>query len=375
MVKAGFRELGKSLKYGSLLAGVATAALAVIGTSPAWASGPVGDYPPNAEPGKCYEKVLIPQQYESYSEQIIDVPGRTETRVIPAVYGEELRQVIVREERTEFITIPATYKTISETVVIRPGSVRTETIPAVYETITERVLVREAHTEWRRGVPPDQRPGEPYKTKVLATGEVLCLVEVPAEYSMVTRQVLKSPPRTVQVQVPAETQVVTRQVIDQDARVEKRVIPAEYRSVKVRVIVTPERVETYTIPPVYKTVTKQRMISDTRFEWRVVVCNYESKPSSTPRYTPPAPRPSSYQTPAAPIPYGGGMASRGVNVSPQVVRDVQYALGSRGYYQGPRDGVMSTQTHAALTRFQSDRRIAVGAITSESLLALGVPLP
>lgn len=61
MVKAGFRELGKSMKYGSLLAGVATASLAVIGTSPAWASGPVGDYPPNAEPGKCYEKVLIPQ--------------------------------------------------------------------------------------------------------------------------------------------------------------------------------------------------------------------------------------------------------------------------------------------------------------------------
>jgi len=54
---------------------------------------------------------------------------------------------------------------------------------------------------------------------------------------------------------------------------------------------------------------------------------------------------------------------------------VQYALGSRGYYQGPRNGGMTTQTHAALTRFQTDRRIAVGSLTSESLLALGVPLP
>ena len=359
------------------MASAAVAVFVAMTVSPAaaFANGPVGDYPPNAEPGKCYEKVLIPQQYESYSEQIIDIPGRTETRVIPAVYGEELREVIVREERTEFITVPATYKTITETVVIRPGSVRTETIPAVYETITERVLVREAHTEWRRGVPPEQRLGEAYKTKVLATGEVLCLVEVPAEYSMVTRQVLKSPPRTVQVQVPAETQVVTRQVIDQQARVEKRVIPAEYRSVKVRVVVTPERIETYTVPPVYKTVIKQRMVSDTRFEWRVVVCNHEASPPP-PRYNPPAPKaPASYQTPAAPIPYGGGMASRGVTPTTRVVMDVQYALGSRGYYQGPRNGVMTTQTHAALTRFQTDRRIAVGSLTSESLLALGVPLP
>jgi hypothetical protein len=365
------------MKNRDLLASAAVAVFVAMTVSPAaaFANGPVGDYPPNAEPGKCYEKVLIPQQYESYSEQIIDIPGRTETRVIPAVYGEELREVIVREERTEFITVPATYKTITETVVIRPGSVRTETIPAVYETITERVLVREAHTEWRRGVPPEQRPGEAYKTKVLATGEVLCLVEVPAEYSMVTRQVLKSPPRTVQVQVPAETQVVTRQVIDQQARVEKRVIPAEYRSVKVRVVVTPERIETYTVPPVYKTVIKQRMVSDTRFEWRVVVCNHESTPPP-PRYNAPAPKaPTSYQTPSAPIPYGGGMASRSVSPTTRVVMDVQYALGSRGYYQGPRNGVMTTQTHAALTRFQTDRRIAVGSLTSESLLALGVPLP
>lgn len=348
------------------------------------AGAPGGDFPPNAQPGKCYEKVLIPPAYESYTEQIVDVPGRVETRVIPAVYGEEMRQVLVREERVEYITVPATYRTVTETIVLKAASVRTETVPAVYETITERVLVREAHYEWRRGVPPHERPTEPGKTKVLATGEVLCLVEVPAEYSNVTRQVLRTPERTVEIQIPAETQVVTRQVIDQEARVEKRVIPAEYRSVKTRVVITAEHIETYTIAPVYKTVTKQRMVSDTTFRWQEISCNYDTgapapppprySPPPPPRYDPPA-RPTSYDTPRQPMPYGGAAQSDYVEVSPRLVRDMQSALGMRGYYSGPRNGVMSSQTQNALTRFQRDRNLDTGRVTTQTLLALGVPIP
>jgi len=372
--------------FRSKLAGGAAVATVLgflsVSAAPAVASAPGGDFPPNAEPGKCYEKVLIPPSYESYTEQIIDIPGRTETRVIPAVYGEEVRQVLVREERVEYITVPATYRTVTETVVLKAATVRTETVAAVYETITERVLVKEAHYEWRRGVPAHERPTEPGKTKVLATGEVLCLVEVPAEYSMVTRQILKSPARTVEIQVPAETQVVTRQVIDQDARVEKRVIPAEYRSVRVRVVITAEHIETYTVQPVYKTVTKQRMVTDTTFQWRQITCNYDqapppprySPPPAPPRYDPPT-RPTTYNTPQQPMPYGAASSSASIQVSPRLVRDMQSALGMRGYYSGPRNGVMSSQTQNALTRFQIDRKLDTGRVTSETLLALGVPIP
>jgi hypothetical protein len=357
-----------------------------------------GDFPPNAQPGKCYEKVLIQPVYESYTEQIIDIPGRTETRVIPAVYGEEVRQVLVREERVEYITVPATYRTVTETIIIKAASVRTETVPAVYETITERVLVREERYEWRRGVPPHQRPTDPNKYKVLPTGEVLCLVLVPAEYAMVTRQILKSPPRTVQIEVPAETQVVTRQVIDTDARVEKRVIPAEYRTMRVRVVVTAERTETYTIPPVYKTVTKKRMISDTRFEWRMIECEtppggYRPVSEPAPRYDPPpakrgggdyssgprpyvpdapAPQPSGYSS--GPRPYVAD-ASQDVRLTPRVIRDIQDSLGVRGYYKGKRDGTMNHQTKLALYRFQEDNNLDPALLTSRTLLALGVPLP
>ncbi|NBB16991.1 hypothetical protein GVN21_16620 [Caulobacter sp. SLTY] len=352
-----------------------------------------GDFPPNAQPGKCYEKVLIQPVYESYTEQIVDIPGRTETRVIPAVYGEEVRQVLVREERVEYITVPATYRTVTETIVIKAASVRTETIPAVYETITERVLVRAERYEWRRGVPPSQRPTDPTKYKVLATGEVLCLVLVPAEYSTVTRQVLKSPPRTIQIDVPAETQVVTRQVIDQDARVEKRVIPAEYKTMRVRVVVTAERTETYTIAPVYKTVTKKRMVTDTRFEWRMIECEtppggYRPVSEPAPSYAPPpskraatGPRPYVQEAPAPQAGYSSGPrpymadSSQDVQLTPRVIRDIQDSLGVRGYYKGKRDGTMNHQTKLALYRFQEDNNLDPALLTSRTLLALGVPLP
>lgn len=401
-------------------------ALAVMGMVPtaALAGGGYdngGDYPPNAEPGKCYQKVLIPQVFESYTEQIVDKPGRTETRVIPAVYGMQTKQVIIREERVEYITIPATYKTITETVVIKPASTRTVTIPAVYKTITEQVLVKEAHTEWHRGIPAKDIAAYGYQTKVTPTGEVLCLIMVPAEYATVTRQVLVTPEQTKIIDIPAETQVVTKQVIDQEARVEKRVIPAEYGTVQVRVIVTPERVETYDIPPTYKVVTKQRMVSDNRFEWRVIDCkdgypiepppggypvpgvtkypagspppSYGSpppkysppprkyQPPPPPKYVPPPPEPtqsSGYgaQPPAAPKPYTalastdkGDMAT-----TPQMIRDVQTALGVRGYYSGPRNGIFTAQTQAALAKFQADRKLDIGRITIDTLRSLGVPI-
>ena len=45
-----------------------------------------GDYPPDAEPGSCYARVLIPETYEIQTEQVLDQPEHTEARVIPATY-------------------------------------------------------------------------------------------------------------------------------------------------------------------------------------------------------------------------------------------------------------------------------------------------
>ena len=52
-----------------------------------------GDYPLNAEPGKCYAKCMIADRYETQTEQVLvkDVTYRTE--VIPAQYETVTEQV------------------------------------------------------------------------------------------------------------------------------------------------------------------------------------------------------------------------------------------------------------------------------------------
>ena len=345
--------------FGAGLAAIV--AVAALGSGTALAGGGE-DLPPNPEPGKCYEKVVVPPRYESFLEQVLDRPGRTGTRTVPAVYREEVRRELVCAERVETFTVPATYRTVTETVLVRPAGYRTETVPAVYETITEQVLVREAHMAWRRGVLAENRPTAAGYTRVTPTGEVLCYVLVPAEYGVRTRQVLRTPARTVRVAVPAETRTVTRQVIDRPGRVERRVIPAEYRSVRVPVLVNPARVETYQIPASYRTVTSRRLVREASHEWRVIRCA-DGSDGILPGYA------------ATPAPYGG-YASPDMRVltSPNLVRAVQAALSRQGYYRGASDGRATAATERSLARFQSDRRLAPGW-TMETLQALGVPYP
>lgn len=266
--------------------------------------GAPGDYPPNARPGQCFARVLTPEVYETITEKVIDMVEKTDIRVIPGEWGSEWKTILIKEGSIEYHIVPATYKTVTEVVVVKPGHMRIEVVPATYSTVTEQVLVREAYTVWKPGKglagtpgyaggaagyapPPGHRPppGAAYgaavvdgrthygPTKVAPTGELLCLVEVPAEYKTITKTVLKDPARTVEVPVPPVTKIITRTVVDQAARVEKREIPAVYDKVQVAVLVRPDRVDTITIPATYKLIEKKRLVGGGKLEWREVICD------------------------------------------------------------------------------------------------------
>jgi hypothetical protein len=230
------------------------------------------DVPPAAHPGQCFARVHTAATYETYSERTIVSPGRREQRTIPAVYDWAERQVLVQPAHVEHRVILATYRTVTETVVVEAATTRVRHTEAVYETITEQVVSRPAHSEWRRtfvgpgGVIPEGAQVEP-------TGEMICLIEVPAEYSRVERRVLREPGRDVEIRVPAVTREVTRQVIERPERVEDIPIAAVYRTEKYRRVVTEARTEWIDIPPVYGTREARRQTSAGRLEWREVKCD------------------------------------------------------------------------------------------------------
>ncbi len=281
--------------------------------------GPVGygpgqptleSYPPNAQPGQCFTKILIPESTETVSERVLVSPEKTELRVTPGVSSVEEKRVLVKDASVALITIPATFRTETETVVVKPGFTRSEVVPAVYDTITEQVKVREGYTEWRPGAAvAGYAPGAANSygsshisrptgagviehnpayggltTRELPTGEVLCLVQVPPEYKTITKQVLRTPARSVEVPVPPETRVITRQVVETPARVEQRTVPAVYDTVKVTVR-GQDTTQAYTVPPVYRDVERTRIVAPSRFEWRQVECRVAAPPP--PVYAPP----------------------------------------------------------------------------------------
>jgi hypothetical protein len=334
-------------------------------------AGTVDDYPPNAVPGHCYQHVLTAPITETYQDREIDIPEHQITRTIPAVYGEVEKQVLVRPGRVEHFTIPPTYRTVTETEVIRPETTREEVIPAQYESITERVMVREAHTEWRRGYGPVSDPDMP---RWASDRDIVCLIPVPAEYRMETRQVLRSPERVIHITIPEEVRARTREVIDQPAREETRDSPPIYSTVRERVVVQPERVETYSVPAVWRVVTKTRVVTPGHYEWREFACRKV-------RHLPPPPGsdgergaldPAMTAPGAKPLALAeAGRGEHGVTPDASIAR-LQSALAQRGYYSGPVDGLFTIPTGEALTRFQRDKDLPLGGYNFDTAKALGL---
>ncbi len=221
---------------------------------------------------------VIPAVYGHVDETVVERPASTRVEVIPATFRAETEQVLAKAEslRYERITLPmrqvreelvrtqassklqasqASYRTVTENVMTKEASKRLVEVPAVFETVTERVKVADATKEWKRGrawigQALDVRPlrGFTKSKDGMVDGnrvdtqwntadnsnlddDVMCLVEVPARYETISRQVLKTAATTREIDVPAQYATVTRQVLDREASSKEIAIPATYQTV------------------------------------------------------------------------------------------------------------------------------------------------
>lgn len=285
--------------------------------------------PPEAKPGHCYARVVVPAQYRTETETVMVADERETVTVIPAEYETVTEQVMVEESYEELRVIPATYKTVTEDVLVSQASTELKTLPAEYKTVTEEVMVSPAYTRWERGRGAIEKIDE-------ATGEIMCLVEVPAEYKTISRQELVSPERTVEVDIPAEYRTVTKKVIDQPARTESVTVPAVYETAQVVREIRPPQVKTTTVPAQYEDVTQQIMVKDADLKWREILCE--------------------------------------TNTTPNVVRRLQQALQQQGYDPVWIDGVYGSETRNAVVAYQRDNGLAAGELTMNTLEHIGVEL-
>ena len=239
------------------------------------------DLLPKAAPGQCYARVVVPAKYKT-----------------------DTVRVLKKEADSKIEIIPARYEWVTEKVLVKEASEKIVKVAPVFETVSERVLVKPAHTAWKKGRGPIERVDN-------STGEIMCLVEVPAEYKTVKKRVLRTPATTRRVK-----------------------IPAEYKNVRVRKLVQPPKEKRITIPAQYSEVSKRMKISEERMEWRSVLCE--------------------------------------TNASRELISSVQRALKEAGHDPGPIDGVLGRQTLTAVREYQQRKSLPTGGLTITTLDALGV---
>ena len=298
--------------------------------------------------------------------------------VIPPKVQKSTRRVEVSPASYTFETTEAQYRWVEKQVLVKEASKKLVQVPAKFETYTEQVIDKPAHTTWKKGEGPIQKINE-------ATGEIMCLVEVPATYKTVTRQRLITPATTREVDVPAEYETVRVKELVQAAERNRVEIPAKYENVEVSAVVgepeyvwhevhdasmskdsrTGNQICLVASPAQYKTVKRKVLVSEASTEVVDVPAAYETR--KVRKLISPAKEnttiiPAKYQT----VQYqelleDGKMEWRNIlcktNMTPGLISQLQSTLNAKGYDAGSADGIIGKQTIKAVNAYQADNNL------------------
>ncbi|MCB1725344.1 MAG: peptidoglycan-binding protein [Chromatiaceae bacterium] len=285
---------------------------------------------PNAKPGECYAKVVIPAQYNTENVDVVVREASVRFETIPAEYDEVEEKVLVKEAAKKIVPVPAEYEVASETIEVVParkewlaghkrsavpaspmlmaaigqsgikldelevGSCLSEYyVPPQYKNEDVRVLKTAAFDK----IEVEPAAYEWVEEKVLVKEASKKVVEVPAEFDTVTEQVLVKPATTAWktgrglveridnttgeivclVEIPAQYKTVERKVIKTPATTKEIEIPAEYKVQRVQKLMKPAQERRVKVEPTYETLSKTVKVADEKFFWHP---DWEDKPAS-----------------------------------------------------------------------------------------------
>ncbi len=211
--------------------------------------------PTNPEPGKCYVKCITPDVYKNVEEKIMVKPAYKVLKVIPATYKTVTERVLVKEASKQYKYIPAEYETVEVSFVGTEGSTKIKIVEASLNPSSEKIEVFPAIGRWEYSSLPDCESENPNDC------QVLCWKEYPAQYKTINTQILGSDASTTNSPVAELTKSYAKRVIKTPARTETIEIPAEYSEITRSVLVKDETIEEVTVPAEYTTVTKEVLVS------------------------------------------------------------------------------------------------------------------
>lgn len=269
-------------------------------------------------------------------ERLVPVVTRDATsvsQVKPAVIERKDVTITIKEASQTFRVIPPKYKEITEEVKISDEIRRMKVVPAVYEQKEEDVLVESARFVLQACNAPGQRAAAP-NTKSLPKTQ--CLVEIPAKYKKVTKDVLVTPETVKEEITPAKYKTVRRWVLEEDGRTEEQQQPAQLTQLPYEAQVKGPAVVPRPVDAQVEKVNLRTHSGIPQYVLRRVLCDDD--------------------------------------LSPALIQKIQSSLASAGVNPGTPDGKLGKNTWLAIQSFQSNRGLAVGLLSFETVEALGVRL-
>lgn len=316
-----------------------------------------GLFPPAARPGECFARVLEPAKYRPVTKRVVKREASERVEIIPAQYTWGEQRIKVKDGYTQLVVdqggkilpvtgdprnggsyrigntvVNPTFGTVTERVMVKPPRKKVQEVQAKFKTVTERVIDQPAHTKWKKGTGPSGAATRVDEN----TGEIMCLVNVPATYKTITKRVLAQKAGTRVVEIPAEYTTITRTVVKNPPRVREIKVPPAYKTIRVQKLVKAAQERRIPVPAQYETVTTTEKVKDARVRWGRVYCE--------------------------------------VNMTKDLAVKIQQSLTRAGYYNGPIDGIIGSQTMSALNRFEKAKGLPTGSnyIPFETARALGV---
>jgi len=322
-----------------------------------------------AKPGQCFDEHFAAPSYQTVKERVLVSEGSEQINLTPAKYEWTEQRVMVA---------PATRKLVE--------------VPARFTTSSERVMVEDAKTVWKKGRGAVEKIDN-------GTGDIMCLVEVPAVYKTVSKRILQAPATTKVVEEPARYETVRVRKLVSDASESRVAVPAKYQEVTKRVMAsagshswqpagargdfgkktgnticlqeapakmatvdrkvvrTPASVKRVEIPAKYETKRVRRLVEPAR-EVRTAIPAVTDSVTRRVKVS------------------GESLQWRSVlcetNMTTNMIQDVQRSLASKGYQPGPIDGVLGSQTMTAVGNFQRKQGLPTGGLTMDTLKKLGI---
>lgn len=293
-------------------------------------ASPIGTDLPDAQPGECFARIVIPAVYDDVPQTVTSQEAYQALDVTTASFSPDSVNVKTRDEGTKYVVRQPRYEVRTEQVLVKPAYERLTVIPAQFTMVTETVTVGQPRLVWK----PGRNLSATTRTDP-NTGAVYCLVEEPAKTATVQKRVMTQPEQVRTEMIPAQYETVTKQVLTDPGGVDQIPIPAEYRDIPVQRLAQAAQQMQRQVAPQMQTIMTKVLRAPERFEWAPVLCDTNATHSSISR--------------------------------------IQSSLASLGYYNGRIDGVAGPQTQAAISGFQSAQGIPqTGYLTFDTLNQLGL---